>query len=305
MSRILRAALVVATVGMAASASQAQTVAMYGEYHESNGIIVNIPQNPPIVPCVPPPLLVAPPSHQTVGGLMTFQHLDLRPTGVNDARCHDREQHVNFTTMQPGVFNQPQVGNRGARTAMAGLNVGDPFTIPPFAFEQNLGLQVGIVLQNVTRQLDTAFIAAMPGIDRIGPNPGPLPAGSYTVKTAMQPHPGSGADPHVLRRQLERRGQRPQQRQAGRRLPRRARRPTRPTSTPPTAATSRSRFATARVRTTSVARWRCSSTAPLASTSAARRSRACSRRPSSRRPARSRSATATRASASATRVAGT
>lgn len=185
MSKFLRAALVVATVGMAASASQAQTVAMYGEYHESNGIIVNIPQNPPIVPCVPPPLLVAPPSHQTVGGLMTFQHIDLRPTGVNDARCHTREQHINFTTMQPGVFNQPQVGNRGARTAMAGLNVGDPFTIPPFAFEQNLGLQVGIVLQNVTRQLDTGFIAAMPGIDRIGPNPGPLPAGSYTIKTAM------------------------------------------------------------------------------------------------------------------------
>jgi hypothetical protein len=66
----------------------------------------------------------------------------------------------------------------------------------PSRFEQNLGLQVGIVLQNVTRQLDTAFIAAMPGIDRIGPNPGPLPAGSYTVKTASEPHPGSGADPH-------------------------------------------------------------------------------------------------------------
>jgi len=187
MSKFLRAAVVVASVGMAAAASQAQTVAMYGEYHESNGIIVNIPQNPPIVPCVPPPLLVLPPSHATVGGVMTFQHLDIRAGGVNDARCHDREQHINFTTMAPGVFNQPQVGNHGARNVVgAGLNQGDPFVVPPFAFAQNLGPQIGVVLQNVTRQLDTTFIAAMPGIDRIGPNPGPLPAGEYTIKTPAQ-----------------------------------------------------------------------------------------------------------------------
>ena len=185
MSRTLRAALLAALIG--ATTSQAQTVAMYGEYHESNGIIVNIPQNPPIVPCVPPPLTVLPPPHATIMGAQFFQHLDLRPTGVNDARCHDREQHINFTTVQPGVFDQPQIGNRGARTVMAGLNVGDPFTIPPFAFQQNLGNQVGIVLNAVTRQLDTAFIAAMPGINRIGPNPGPLPAGgSYTIKTPAQ-----------------------------------------------------------------------------------------------------------------------
>ncbi len=185
MSRWIQVAVMVVTTMMAVS-SQAQTVAMYGEYHGTSGIIVNIPQNPPIVPCVPPPLLTAPPPHLTVMGAQSLQHLDLRLTGVNDARCHDREQHINFTTAQPGVFNQPQVGNHGARTAMAGLNIGDPFTIPPFAFAQNLGMQVGIVLQNVTRQLDTAFIAAMPGIDRIGPNPGPLPGGSYTVKTPAQ-----------------------------------------------------------------------------------------------------------------------
>jgi hypothetical protein len=186
MSKTLRVAHMLATVSLAAAASQAQTVGMYGEYHESNGIIVNLPQNPPIVPCVPPPLTTAPPPHPTIAGAMTFQHLDLRPTGVHDARCHDREQHVNFTTMQPGVFNKPRIGNRGARIVQGGMNVGDPFTIPPFAFQQNLGLQVGIVLQNLVRQLDTQFIAAMPGIDRIGPNPGPLPAGSYTIKPASE-----------------------------------------------------------------------------------------------------------------------
>ncbi|MBY0400741.1 hypothetical protein K2X89_10625 [Myxococcota bacterium] len=189
MSKFLRAAFVVATVAMGAAAGQAQTVAMYGEYHESNGIIVNIPQNPPTIGCVPPKLTVLPPSHLTVGGAQSFQHLDLRPTGVNDARCHDREQHINFTVTAMGVFNKPRVGNKGARNIAnpaGGLAVGDPFTIPPFAFQQQLGPQVGIVLNNVTRQLDTTFIAAMPGVDRNGPNVGPLPAGSYTIKTLMQ-----------------------------------------------------------------------------------------------------------------------
>ncbi len=188
MSGIWTAVVLAGLIGATATVGRAQIVGMYGEYHESNGIIVNIPQNPPIVPCVPPLLLTAPPPHPTVMGGQTFQHLDLRPTGVNDARCHDREQHINFTTMQPGIFNKPRIGNRGARTIPGGVNVGDPFTIPPFAFQQNLGLQVGIVLQTVTRQIDTAFIAAMPGIDRLGPDPGPSPthAGSYTIKTPGQ-----------------------------------------------------------------------------------------------------------------------
>lgn len=189
MSKFLRTVCVVATVVMGAAASQAQTVAMYGEYHEGNGIIVNIPQNPPTVGCVPPPLLVAPPPHGTIMNLQQFQHVDLRPTGVNDARCHDREQHINFNTTPMGVFNKPRVGNKGARNIVnpaGGLAVGDPFTIPAFAFQQQLGPQVGIVLQNITRQLDTTFIAAMPGIDRNGPNPGPLPAGSYTIKNLTQ-----------------------------------------------------------------------------------------------------------------------
>ncbi|MBY0399719.1 hypothetical protein K2X89_05450 [Myxococcota bacterium] len=198
MFNTLRVALLVSAVSIWTSASQAQTVAMYGEYHESswgfNGFIVDIPQNPPVLACVPPKLTVLPPAHQTIGGAQSFQHLDLRPTGVNDARCHDREQHRNFNTTAMGIFKKPRVGSRGARiidNPAGGLAQGDPFTIPPFAFQQNLGRQVGIPLTNIgpsnpVRQLDTTFIAAMPGIDRNGPNPGPLPAGSYTVKTLMQ-----------------------------------------------------------------------------------------------------------------------
>ncbi|MBK7951632.1 MAG: hypothetical protein IPK00_23395 [Deltaproteobacteria bacterium] len=189
MSGWIRVSIVFLASTLWATTSDAQTVAMYGEYHGSSGIIVNIPQNPPTVGCVPPKLTVLPPSHLTAGGGQTFQHLDLRPTGVNDARCHDREQHINFNTSAMGVFNKPRVGSKGARNVVnpaGGLAVGDPFTIPAFAFQQQLGPQIGIVLNNVTRQLDTTFIAAMPGIDRNGPNPGPLPAGSYTIKTAMQ-----------------------------------------------------------------------------------------------------------------------
>ncbi|MFO0687924.1 MAG: hypothetical protein U0900_04410 [Myxococcota bacterium] len=189
MAVTLRAAVLISFAFIAAEASPAQTVALYGEFHETNGMIVNIPQNPPVLGCVPPPLLVAPPSHLTVQGGQSFQHLDLRPTGVNDARCHDREQHVAFSTWAMAAFKKPRIGARGARNIdnpAGGLAVGDPFTIPPFAFQQKLGPQVGIVLNNVTRQIDTTFIAAMPGIDRNGPNPGPLPAGSYTIKTPAQ-----------------------------------------------------------------------------------------------------------------------
>lgn len=184
-----RTMLAMAAVAMGASAAHAQTVAMYGEFHESNGIIGNIPQNPPVVGCVPPPLLAAPPSHLTIPGGRSVQHLALRPTGVDDARCHAREAHYVFDAVAVRVFDKPRVGARGARNIdnpAGGLAVGDPFTIPPFAFQQQLGPQVGVVLNSILRQVDTTFIAAMPGIDRNGPNPGPLPAGSYTIRTANQ-----------------------------------------------------------------------------------------------------------------------
>ncbi len=43
-------------------------------------------------------------------GAQSFQHLDLRPTGVNDSRCQDREQHIHFTfsaALKPGAGMQP------------------------------------------------------------------------------------------------------------------------------------------------------------------------------------------------------
>jgi len=161
MSKFLQLAVVLATSAGLSAAAQAQVVGMYGEYAESNGIIVNIPQNPPIVDCwnqVPPQPL--------------------------DARCHKRVQKF-FGATQAQVYNQPQVGNHGAQNIPTvggaadpdndGLDVGDPFVIPTLAFRQQLGLQVGIVLNNVVRQLDTAFTAAMPAANRATKTPaGPI-----------------------------------------------------------------------------------------------------------------------------------
>ena len=53
------------------------------------------------------------------------------------------------------MFNEPRVGSaRNIVNPAGGLAVGDPFTIPPFAFAQQLGPQIGQVLKNVSRQLD-------------------------------------------------------------------------------------------------------------------------------------------------------
>src|SRR5690606_31225942 len=73
------------------------------------------------------------------------------------------------------AYFHPQVGNRGAQNIPThpddadsdGLDVGDPFIIPPLAYQQNLGRQGGVVLNNVVDWLDTTFDAAMPGTNRL------------------------------------------------------------------------------------------------------------------------------------------
>jgi hypothetical protein len=195
MSRFFKIVALAATLGTAATSAQSAPVAMFGQYHESNGLIVNIPQNPPAVPCTLPPLLVAPPSHTTPMGSVQ-QHVALRASGPNDALCHLRDQWLNLTIPLGGATTamgnkglrivKPQRPNSGGIVADGGLNVGDAFTVPPFAFYQKRGSQIGVVPESVTRQLDTTFTAVMPGINRQGPDPGPLPAGSYTIKTPGQ-----------------------------------------------------------------------------------------------------------------------
>src|SRR5690606_24279225 len=134
MSKLLKGVLAAAAVLSMSTSVQAQTVGMYGEYHESNGIIVNIPQNPPIVTCPDPNL----------------------PGNPLDARCHHRVQKF-FGNPQQDAYFHPQVGNHGAQNIPThpddadsdGLDVGDPFIIPPSAYRQELGRQGGVVLNNV------------------------------------------------------------------------------------------------------------------------------------------------------------
>jgi len=157
MPKLLRLAVVAAAALVGSSASQAQTVGMVGSYHESNGIVVNIPQNPPIV----------------VGC-----------SQVGDARCHKKRERFLANPTAPFSFQKPTRGVpvvaqpatlpgnvlQGLQIPTVGgtgLAVGDPFLVPPFAFGQKLGTQVGIVLNSVTRQLDTAFTAVMPRTARV------------------------------------------------------------------------------------------------------------------------------------------
>ncbi len=187
-----------AAIAMAATASHAQ-VAMYGQYGESNGIIVNIPQNPLVRNCIPPVQPNVYPPHATImGAVILPSFIDVRGSGTNDARCHGRNtEFANSKRLKASVFNKPQRGVYGFVAGVnGGLNVGDPFTVPPFAFQQQLGKQVGIVLNSAVRQLDTTFIAAMPGTNRIsGMQPKikgvQFPDGPYTVrpKAAQIPVP--------------------------------------------------------------------------------------------------------------------
>jgi hypothetical protein len=146
MSKFLRATAIMAAVVLGATASQAQTIGMAGEYTEGNGIIVQIPQNPPQVAC-------------------TYAAPD-------DARCLRNTQHF-FGGPAAPASAYPHHGVYGARLAPGGLNVGDAFTVPELLMQQRLGTQVGIVLNNAVVQLNTTFTAAAPGASRTkNPQPG-------------------------------------------------------------------------------------------------------------------------------------
>ena len=173
MPKLLRMAVVAAAALVGSTASQAQTVGMVGSYHESNGIVVNIPQNPPVVQGC---------------------------SQVGDARCHRKRERFLANPAAPFAFQKPTLGVpvvaqpptvpgnhlQGLQIPTVGgtgLAVGDPFLVPPFAFGQKLGTQVGIVLNNVTRQLDTAFTAVMPRTARVTQTRAATQTGTRTVPT--------------------------------------------------------------------------------------------------------------------------
>jgi len=131
---------------------------MAGSYGEGNGIIVNIPQNPPNVACDPALAKCVGKRDLTPADLVTAMTSLGGTTNVPPA-----------LTVVPFLRDGPSFGVKGARlintvgAAQDALNVGEQFTVPPLAFNQRLGHQVGQVLLNIVVQLDTTFTAAMPG----------------------------------------------------------------------------------------------------------------------------------------------
>ena len=131
----LRGALSVAMiVGFAGYAS---AVGLAGNYHETNGIIINIPQNQPLVDC---------------------------DIAADNARCHSKKQA--YFGQGATKASAPAAGVMGATSI-----VGDPRTVGA-PFEMPVGMmgqtktQDAVVLGNVAIYLVTSFMAEAPGTER-------------------------------------------------------------------------------------------------------------------------------------------
>lgn len=131
-----------------APATQAQDVALSGEYSDVSGVIVHLPQNP---------------------------GTEYTCSNAQDARCINRNQ---------GFFGQPQPAQRtraatgvtaGPRilpslaAATNGLAVGDAFRVPPLMMTQNAALtqtRSRPVLNNAVAEIDTNVAFGLPNTAR-------------------------------------------------------------------------------------------------------------------------------------------
>ncbi|MFP8871258.1 MAG: PEP-CTERM sorting domain-containing protein, partial [Myxococcota bacterium] len=147
--RFLRITTAVFGMLLVASLAQAQLVSMTGEYHESSGRIVKIPQNPPLAVC-------------GAGG-------NINAIPANDARCHGARQTIPaYGGAGPFYYAKPAAGvqNVGNTLQPGGLAVGDTFTLRPLALGQTAQNLSGQVVGNAVVQIDTSFIVALPGTAR-------------------------------------------------------------------------------------------------------------------------------------------
>ncbi|MBB82635.1 MAG: hypothetical protein CL931_02335 [Deltaproteobacteria bacterium] len=140
----LRGALSVAMI--AGFAGTAGAVGLAGNYHETNGIIINIPQNQPLVAC---------------------------DAASENARCHFKQQA--YFGQGAGNTTAPQAGVLGAASIVGDPRaVGDAFELPP-GFMNQTKTQDAQVLGNVAIYLVTSFMASAPGTERVdyggGANP--------------------------------------------------------------------------------------------------------------------------------------
>ena len=161
MSRFVLISSALACAVLFTATASAQTVGMAGEYVEGNGIIVNIPQNPPLVACDPAEARCVGKRDLTTGQLLVSSTTGGGTTLVAPALS-------GTPNAVPFLRDGPSFGVYGAQNISApnGLNVDGTFTVPPLAFAQRLGKQVGQVLNSTVRQLDTTFTAGMPGTNR-------------------------------------------------------------------------------------------------------------------------------------------
>ncbi|MFK7897729.1 MAG: hypothetical protein AB8G23_17975 [Myxococcota bacterium] len=162
----LRLVLVLAAALSSPAEAQAQTVAMSGEYGESSGRVVNLPLNPPFLPCAQ----------------------------AQNARCHAGQlSFVGGTSVTDDPLAEPSSGvgvpGAGVRVIDGGLGVGDAFTVPTGAFKQDAGLQfTPIVNQTRIHQLNTTFTYSMPAAAR-AVNP---PAATRIFQPNAWNAPGNG-----------------------------------------------------------------------------------------------------------------
>lgn len=161
LGRFVFAVLSILVAATGVSPARAQHVGMAGEYSEAHGIFVHLPMNPPVVDCA---------ADSAAWTASPF------------ARCPRLAQHFFGTTAAPPRFRAPERGAHGARlgtaaaatlpgvatpgTRPAGLNVGDPFRIPPGLIRQQRGLQSDIVFNNALREIRTRFTVSMPAAAR-------------------------------------------------------------------------------------------------------------------------------------------
>ncbi|MEM9175530.1 MAG: PEP-CTERM sorting domain-containing protein [Myxococcota bacterium] len=132
----LRGALSVAMI--AGFAGNAGAVGLAGNYHESNGIIINIPQNQPLVDC---------------------------DASAENARCHAKGQ--GFFGLTPNIRTSAPARGAQGQTSTPGdaRSVGASFTMPP-NFMAQFETQDAQVLNNVAIYLITSFMASAPGDQR-------------------------------------------------------------------------------------------------------------------------------------------
>ena len=131
----LRGALAVAMI--AGFAGNAGAVGLAGNYHETNGIIINIPQNQPLANC---------------------------DASSDNARCHFKRQA--FFGQGVGRTTAPAIGVPGATSIVGDPRaVGSAFTLPP-GFMAQSQTEDAQVLGAVAIYLTTFFTASAPGANR-------------------------------------------------------------------------------------------------------------------------------------------